>query len=176
MKEALHVGDYRNLNLYFRNITAIDYGGICTNPEQQITAEKDPKLRLIRDGCVIAIFSLPGNEHQYMNQGKTVVHEMGHWFGLYHPFHDNGLRENNENPNPCNPTNPDDHVLDTPKMRYTDAMIGTCDTTLNSCPNDNGTDPVRNYMSYSSDDCMDEFTPGQVARMYEIYAKYRQDA
>jgi hypothetical protein len=176
MKEALHVGDYRNLNLYFRNITAIDYGGICTNPEQQITAEKDPEKRLIRDGCVIAIFSLPGNEHEYMNQGKTVVHEMGHWFGLYHPFHDNGLRENNENPNPCNPTNPDDHVLDTPKMRYTEEMIGTCNVTLNSCPNDNGADPVRNYMSYSSDACMDSFSPGQVARMYEIYAKYRQNA
>ncbi|KAK5653330.1 hypothetical protein OQA88_9021 [Cercophora sp. LCS_1] len=173
MKSTLHIGDYRTLNLYFRNITAEDYGGICTNPVSEATNQPDPAKRLLLDGCVIASFTLNGSSHPFMNQGKTAVHEMGHWFGLFHPFHDNGLRENNTNPNACSPTNPDDHVLDTPKMRWTEGMSGGCDKGLDSCPGVEGRDPVENYMSWSSDECMTTFTRGQAERMYEVWDRYR---
>ena len=176
MKSALHVGDYRTLNIYFRNITVEDYGGVCTNPVQEAQRQPDLAKRLALDGCVVNRITIPGSGHPFMDQGKTVVHEMGHWLGLFHPFHDNDLRENNQNPDPCSPTNPDDHVLDTPKMKYTEGMVGTCNLNLNSCPNDDGNDPVRNFMSWSSDECMDKFTKGQTARIYEIWAKYRVNA
>jgi hypothetical protein len=64
-------------------------------------------------------------------------------------------------------------VLDTPKMKNTEGMVGTCNPSLNSCPNDEGNDPVRNFMSWNSDECMNEFTKGQTAHIYEIWAEYR---
>jgi len=176
MKTALHVGDYRTLNLYFRNITAIDFGGHCTNPESEFKNEPDAQKRLRLDGCVISIYTLPGENHRFMNEGKSAVHEIGHWFGLYHPFHDNGLRENNMNPDPCSETNPDDHVVDTPKMKLVEKDIGVCNLQADSCPKANGSDAVRNYMSYSSDECMTEFTRGQGERIYEIWARFRSGA
>ena len=36
-----------------------------------------------------------------------------------------------------------------------------------------GLDPIRNYMDYTADACMNEFTPGQVTRMQAQLATYR---
>ena len=38
----------------------------------------------------------------------------------------------------------------------------SCSPSTDTCPNDPGTDPVRNHMNYSN--CRDEFSPGQVDR------------
>jgi len=178
MKEALHKGDYRSLNLYIRNITLADYGGTCTNPW---TAEEISHIpfptRLLRDGCIVNTLSLPGSSHSFMNQGKTAVHEIGHWFGLFHTFEDQGIRDGVNPPNPCWSGNPDDDVVDTPKMR--NVGTGVCNKTQNSCAEPAGQnpiyDPVENYMSYSSDSCMDRFTEGQRVRMWAIYDKYRRE-
>jgi hypothetical protein len=178
MKEALHVGDYRTLNLYIRNITTANYGGTCTNPwtSEEIWNIPFPE-RLQQDGCIINTGSLEGSGHPYLNEGKTAVHEIGHWFGLFHTFEDQGIRDPPNPPNPCWAGNPDDDVLDTPKMRNVGS--GTCNMTQNSCPEPAGQtpiyDPVDNYMSYSSDECMARFTPGQQERMYMIYDQYRKN-
>jgi len=178
MKESLHKGDYRTLNLYIRNITLKDYGGTCTNPWTQEERTGTPfPARLLRDGCIINTETLDGSAHPYMNQGKTAVHEIGHWFGLHHTFEDQGVRNPPNPPNPCWEGNPDDDVLDTPKMR--DVGAGVCNKTQNSCPEPSGTapvyDPVENYMAYSSDACMERFTSGQKERMWAIYDKYRKN-
>ena len=160
MKAALHQGDYRAMNLYIRNITYPDYGGTCTNPWRELSQTPDKARRLALDGCVVATFTVPGSDHRFMNQGKTAVHEIGHWFGLWHPWEHGGIRNGLNPPNPCWVGNPDDNVTDTPKMA--EGAAGTCIETQDTCKADPGTDPVHNYMSYSSDECMTEFTPGQV--------------
>jgi Pregnancy-associated plasma protein-A len=38
------------------------------------------------DGCGIAAQTLPNGEAFPYNVGTVLVHEVGHWFGLIHPF------------------------------------------------------------------------------------------
>jgi hypothetical protein len=42
-----------------------------------------------------------------------------------------------------------------------------------SCRNLSGDDPINNFMNYSDDDCMSEFTSGQFDRMLVGYTKFR---
>jgi hypothetical protein len=60
MKWALYVGDYRTLNVYFRNMTVVDYGGACKNPVQE--AQRQPDLAK-RCGASIA-----SSAKQYLTQ------------------------------------------------------------------------------------------------------------
>jgi len=158
MSEALHEGDYRTLNLYFFNQTHQRNGGTCTNPWTQARREADLTRRLKRDGCIIATYSINGSKHPYMNRGKTAIHEIGHWFGLHHPF-----EAGESSSSTCSDRNVDDEVLDTPKTGM--GVEGACDRKSNTCAEPKGQtpiyDPVENYMMYSSDDCMSQFTKGQ---------------
>lgn len=174
MKEALREGDYKTLNLYLRPITTQDNGGTCTNPWTQSWRTEDPLKRFLQDGCVVNQSTLDGSNHEWMNKGLTAVHEIGHWFGLFHPW-----EPNTATGNPCSANNLDDHVADTPKMGQ--RGNGICDKTQNSC--NAGTegdlrDPIENYMSWSSDECyasdgIPGFTEGQKQRMYYIYDSFR---
>ena len=44
---------------------------------------------------------------------------------------------------------------------------------INSCPEYEGLDDVHNFMNYSNDACMYEFTEGQLERMQIMWAMYR---
>ena len=109
-------------------------------------------------GVVINYASVPGGAAFPYDEGDTLVHEVGHYLGLWHTFDGKGCRE------------PGDFVADTPAERR--AAFG-CPLERDSCRNDPGLDPVENFMNYSDDACMIEFTPGQKRRMNDQVATFK---
>jgi len=87
-----------------------------------------------------------------LNMGRTSTHEVGHYLGLYHTFCGGCGSASN-----CYGTG--DLICDT--NREADATFG-CPAFKNSC---GSTDPIHNYMDYTDDPCLWEFTPEQVNRM-----------
>jgi hypothetical protein len=105
---------------------------------------------------------LPGSTDNLIVRGRTPVHEVGHYLGLRHIWGDGGLF----GPNDCAQS---DGVDDTPFASAQSEF--DCDKTKNSCEqvelffNEDPLDLVENYMDYSSEECMNMFTKGQVEIM-----------
>ncbi|KAK4034306.1 metalloprotease [Parachaetomium inaequale] len=154
MKRSLRKGTYRTLNVYFLNGMG-DNLGYCYFPEAGgATAGSTTQ---IRDGCTVLAASVPGGSATNFNLGGTTIHEVGHWFGLYHTFQGG-----------C--TGSGDSVSDTPAQA---SASSGCPVGRDSCPNAAGVDPIHNYMDYSYDTCYEEFTSGQQSRMLSFFNNYR---
>lgn len=149
MKAKLRVGGPETLNLFIAQLGELVLG-YATYPHWY---RGQPGL----DGVVIDWRSLPGGSLRNFNLGFTAVHEIGHWLGLLHTF-ENG----------CEP--PGDMVDDTPPEAY--ATTG-CPARKRTCPGSTEDDPIHNFMNYSHDRCMREFTAGQAARIRQIWNVYR---
>eukprot|EP00039_Didymoeca_costata_P007565 m.101229 g.101229 ORF g.101229 m.101229 type:complete len:323 (+) comp13736_c2_seq2:352-1320(+) len=101
--------------------------------------------------------TLPGGSFKPFNKGMTLVHESGHWFGLYHTFHFGcGLNG--------------DFVEDTPMEA---AQNYICNYNRDTCSGDEANDPVWNFMGYTDDDCVVAFTAGQRNRMHDNVVRNR---
>jgi len=111
---------------------------------------------------VVILYSTFGRNAPFapFDLGRTVTHEVGHYFGLEHTFQgacSNGYTSG-------------DLIMDTnPESSPT---FG--------CPNSRSTcggqpAPFHNYMDYSDDICMNQFTPEQVNRMRCTLLNYRPD-
>ncbi|MEL6863219.1 MAG: M43 family zinc metalloprotease [Bacteroidota bacterium] len=107
------------------------------------------EFRPWEDGVIVDPLYFGNNCELPFNLGRVTVHEIGHYFGLLHPW---GQRTGCETD--------DDLVADTPLQ----------DRPYQGCPSYpaiscGSSDMFMNYMDYTDDACMSMFTIGQKERM-----------
>ncbi|KAL9586605.1 MAG: hypothetical protein Q9212_000800 [Teloschistes hypoglaucus] len=190
MKSALRKGTYSALNIYFQSAlqypiasgSAADADpssfllGTCAMPNPVTVTTCSPgsggtpaqcksitraPTSYTDDGCNVLLASMPGGGLQDYDQGKTAVHEVGHWFGLMHTFQ--GMT--------CASGDAGDYIDDTAQEA---TSTSGCPAAKDSCPGSPGLDPINNYMDYSSDVCYTGFTPQQQQRIVDMWGKTRK--
>ena len=148
MKEALRTGGRDTLNVYVADLQG-GMLGWATYPWQ---VKDNP----VGDAVMVDFQALPDGAKAAYDEGDTLVHEIGHWLGLFHTF-----------ANACEEAG--DSVRDTPAEA---SPSYGCPDDRDTCTAD-GMDPVTNFMDYSPDACMFAFTTGQAERMSAAWDTYR---
>ena len=172
MKNTLRQGDVSTLNIYAVGFTSGDTRGLLGYSTFPADYAADP----MNDGVVVLYSSLPGGSTANFSLGRSATHEVGHWVGLYHPFQGG-----------CDGSG--DFVDDTPAEAI---PASGCPIGRDTCSSP-GLDreqifscscwilftylilfsAVQNFMDYSNDACMNNFTPGQIARLQSQISAYR---
>lgn len=149
IKKELRQGDARALNLYIAGTT----DGVLGWSYFPWEYKSFPHM----DGVVIHFQTLPEGHYENYNEGGTLVHEVGHWLGLYHVFQ-GGCSDG-------------DMVYDTPAQQK--PTYGCPQSPPDSCTGQEGVDSIHNFMDYSDDICMEGFTDGQVERVHDNLEAFR---
>ncbi len=136
----------RYLNVWVASFTNPNFLGLGTFPGGD----------LAHDGVVMnykACGRIGSHLLTHYDKGRTLTHEIGHWFNLIHPWADDG--------GGCSV---DDLVSDTPLQAsetYGCPSYPKTDNCTSSFPGI----MFMTYMDYTDDECMNIFTLGQKARM-----------
>jgi hypothetical protein len=155
IKQLLRRGGPETLNIY--TVDGGPYLGFAYYP----SVLTSPDFAAL-DGVVLDWRSLPGGTFEIYSEGDTATHEVGHWLALYHTFEGK-----------CSSKN--DFVADTP-AEFSPAFF--CPIGRDTCSGASkpGLDPIFNFMDYTQDSCMYQFTGGQVQRMQAAWAAFRAGA
>jgi hypothetical protein len=147
IKEALKVGGPETLNIYTAKLgqNLLGYAYLA----------QDAADVGVLDGVVVHFQTLPGGNFAIYSEGDTATHEVGHWFDLFHTF-DGGCEGG-------------DLVADTAPEA---SPAFNCPTGRDTCTTP-GLDPITNFMDYTQDSCMFEFTDGQAVRMQQAWTAFR---
>jgi hypothetical protein len=149
MKAALKVGGLDTLNIY-----SADLGNSLLG---WAYLAQDAASVGVLDGVVVHFKSLPGGPWgDRYSAGDTATHEVGHWLNLLHTFEGG-----------C--TGDGDLIDDTPAEA---SAAYQCPQGRDTCSSP-GVDPITNFMDYTYDSCMFEFTHDQAVRTQEAWAAYR---
>ena len=107
------------------------------------------------DGLCIGdqYFGNTGTATAPYNKGRTGTHEIGHYFGLEHPWGDDGSA--------CGTTANSDGVADTPAKNGPQYDCPTFPSNAATCTSTTNGAMFMNYMDYVNDACMAFFTNGQ---------------
>ena len=143
-KDAWDVTKY--INIWVCSIDGGNTLGFATLPGTAVPSESDG---LVIDPLFVGT---TGTVSAPNNLGRTVTHEMGHYFNLEHVWGENGG---------CGD---DDFVTDTPNQDLESEGCPTFPLTDNCTTGGDGI-MYCNYMDYVDDDCMTMFSKGQKVRM-----------
>jgi gliding motility-associated-like protein len=146
------------LNIWVCNLT--QYLGFTQFPESTLGGLNNSATNRLTDGMVIShkVFGSI-NDGNFdlelsLDLGRTVTHEMGHFFGLRHIWGDTTN---------CLGT---DYVADTPPQNQS---AGCPVFPQKDCPDGNPIAKMfQNYLDYTDDACMNIFSRGQVERMQVV--------
>jgi hypothetical protein len=136
----------RYMNVY-TNAVPCCYGYVSNFPSQGIAGQANDRIVLWWEAV-----GRQATAGWPLNMGRTATHEVGHYLGVYHTFC-GGCGSAAQ----CYSTG--DLICDT--NPESSATTG-CPASKSSC---GSSDPTANYMDYTDDPCLTNFTPEQVNRM-----------
>lgn len=174
LKELIRWDPTRYINIWLVNeITSLNMGASMAGYAYYPALHGTPIDGIVNEAAIFG---------SSLNGSKVHTHEVGHYLGLYHTF-EGGCSNAN-----CQTDG--DHVCDTPPDNSTSAV--QCGNAPNTCNTDdddlsannpfrpvaNGglgdqTDMIENYMDYGYQSCQNQFTQGQVDRMYAALSTER---
>jgi hypothetical protein len=145
------------LNIWVCKLT--DFLGYTQFPVSNLPGLENSSTNRLTDGIVIRTATFGSKNYGNFNLearydlGRTLTHEMGHFFGLRHIWGDMGNCAG------------DDYVADTPNQN---GSTGGCPSTEKAGCDLNVHKMYQNYLDYTDDACMNLFTKDQVDRMIAV--------